>query len=124
MGCFSESAAIGQMNCAGGWQLANRSVAYGFKIGSCLSSGVLVQCVKIVIPQIFQTADCAMFVVTLSCVCKSLDFFFLGAVPCEISVCWVRSVSRDVRCECEHARTQRRSVGVNAGVVTTSAVIL
>ena len=76
MRCFSESAAIGQMKCTGGMQLAYRLVANGFKTGSGLSSGVLVQCVKIVIPRIFQTADGAMFFVTLSCVCKSFVFFF------------------------------------------------
>jgi hypothetical protein len=123
MRCFSEPPAIGQMHCTGGWQLASRLVAYGFKIGSCLSSAVLVQCVKIVIPRTFQTADSAIswwhWVVF-----ASHEFFSFCAVPCEISVCWVRSVSHDVWCECERACDDLLSVGVNAGVVKTSAVIL
>jgi hypothetical protein len=80
MRCLSESAAIGQMKCTGGWRLANTLVEYGFNIGSYLSSGVFVQCVKIVIPRIFQTADCAMFFVTLSCICKSLEISVVFAL--------------------------------------------
>jgi hypothetical protein len=93
MRCFSESAAMGQMKCTGGWQLANRLVAHGFIFGPCLSSGVLVQCVKI-------------------------------GISVKISVCWVRSLSHDVWCECERACNDLLSVGINAGVVTASAVIL
>ena len=51
MRCFSEYAAIGQMKCAGGWQLVNKLVAHGFEIVSCLSPGVLVPCVKTVMPR-------------------------------------------------------------------------
>jgi len=54
-----------------------------------------VQCAKIVIPRIFQTAGGAVLFATLSCVCRSLDFV-ICPVPCEISVCWIRSVSHDV----------------------------
>jgi hypothetical protein len=110
------------MKCTDGWELVNRLVTYGFKIGPFLSPGVFVQCAKIVIPRIFQTADGAVLFATLSCVCKSLDFF-ICAVPCEIGDCWVRSVSHDVYGNANAHATNSLSVGVSAGFVT-SAVIL